>query len=58
MRSLVSMLVTHGICFFSCMMWSPGTLDWKSKATFLDTLVRMDRRSVECPSLCRTCTNA
>ena len=32
------MLVTHGICFFSCIPMLVGTLDWKSNATFLDTL--------------------
>ena len=37
-RSLVSMLVTQGICFFSCIPMLVGTLDWKSNATFLDTL--------------------
>ena len=56
--SLVSMLVTQGICFFSCITWSPGTLLWKSKATFLLTLVRMERRSVVLPSLWSTCTRA
>jgi hypothetical protein len=43
--------VIQGICFFSCMTKSPGVLDWKSKATFLATRVRFDRRSLVVPNL-------
>ena len=61
MISRVSMDVMQGICFFSCITKSPGVLDWKSKATFLATLVMLDSKSWVVPVRCNTwhmaCTN-